>query len=192
VIEILKRPCESQAMSETIVETQVSAPREDAKGESKEEDDKPTAAPPSEGQRVVDEDDPPPSDDEEDPTTIGGKLKPDASGAGAALRPKQWLDVNFEPHPNDVLCGRGKSYREWPGNERFRIVVEAHLDEYKVAIGRSEKGVILTRVVEAVRNQEGATGFLKQGTFCSSVCCFDAICPRVLSDSQPSPIVRDF
>jgi hypothetical protein len=79
------------------------------------------------------------------------------------LRPKQWLDVDFEPHQNDVLCGRGKSYREWAGNERFRIIVEAHLDEYKVAIGRSEKGVILTRVVEAVRNQEGATGFLKQG-----------------------------
>lgn len=160
MIEILKRLCEIQAMSETLVEIQTSS-REDAKGESKE-GDKPTAVPPSEEQRVVDEDDPPPSDDEEDPT-IGGKLKPDASGVGAALRPKQWLDVDFEPHPNDVLCGRGKSYREWPGNERFRIVVEAHLDEYKVAIGRSEKGVILTRVVEAIRNQEGATGFLKQG-----------------------------
>jgi hypothetical protein len=32
-----------------------------------------------------------------------------------------------------------------------------------VAIGRTEKGEILTRVVESVRRQEGVTGFLKQG-----------------------------
>jgi hypothetical protein len=159
VIELLKGLCPSQVMSETIVESQA-ASREDAKRESQEEDK--GTSPPS-AERVVDADDPPPSDDEEEDPTLGGKTKPDASGAGAVLRPKQWLDVDFEPHQNDVLCGRGKSYREWAGNERFRTIVEAHLDEYKVAIGRSEKGVILTRVVEAVRNQEGATGFLKQG-----------------------------
>lgn len=96
---------------------------------------------------------------EEEDDANKAKLTPD----GALLRPKQWLDNDFQPHQNDVLCGRGKTYREWPGNERFRLIVEAHLDEYRVAIGRSEKGVILSRIVEIVRNQEGATGFLKQG-----------------------------
>lgn len=179
-------------MSETIVESQAAVPREDAKGEESKvvEEDKRTATLMDEG-RALNDDDPPPSDDEdeeEDPA-VGGKAKADASGGGALLRPKQWLDADFQPHQNDVLCGRGKSYREWAGNERFRIIVEAHLDEYKVAIGRSEKGVILTRVVEAIRNQEGATGFLKQGTLARFVCSKLSLCLVCCSGPRLTVIV---
>jgi hypothetical protein len=112
-------------------------------------------------------------EDEEEEGAANHEIGPEGADGGggggdpeqpsAALRQKQWLPEDFRPHRNDVLCGRGKTYREWPGNERFRLVVLAHLDEYKVAIGRAEKGEILTRVVESVRSHDGATGFLKQG-----------------------------
>src|SRR3569832_1463330 len=64
-------------------------------------------------------------EDEEDPeeeaaepdSTTPGKASEEAEGAKdtTPLRPKQWLPKDFEPHQNDVLCGRGKTYREWPG-----------------------------------------------------------------------------
>lgn len=132
----------------------ISSSHDEDDGEDAEEDD--------------DDDDEPPAPDDEAGNT-GGDAAAMTSNTkqgddnNPPLRPKQWLPKDFQPHPNDVLCGRGKTYREWPGNEQFRVIVETHLEEYKASVGRSEKGLILTRVVEAVRTQEGATGFLKQG-----------------------------
>ena len=55
------------------------------------------------------------------------------------------------PDVNDVICGRGKSVTH-PGNLKFRYLVQARKEEYKLAKRRDEKTRIAFEIVEALRN----------------------------------------
>ena len=55
------------------------------------------------------------------------------------------------PDVNDVICGRGKSVTH-PGNLKFRHLVQARKEEYKLAKRRDEKTRIAFEIVEALRN----------------------------------------
>ena len=55
------------------------------------------------------------------------------------------------PADNDVICGRGKSVTH-PGNLKFRQLVQAREEEYKLAKRRDEKTRIAFEIVEALRS----------------------------------------
>lgn len=55
------------------------------------------------------------------------------------------------PDDNDVICGRGKSVTH-PGNLKFRQLVQARKEEYKLAKRRDEKTRIAFEIVETLRN----------------------------------------
>lgn len=79
------------------------------------------------------------------------------------IREKQLLPKDFCPSESDVVCGRGKAYREWPGNESFRKLIEDRLEDYSSAKGRYEKGIIIREIVDQVRAQSSqGGGFVKQ------------------------------
>ena len=72
------------------------------------------------------------------------------------------LPANFEPGPDDVICGRGKKCYNHVGNERFRLRVLTYLEEYSAAKSKLEKSGVLSKVVDAVRLQSPDGGFVKQ------------------------------
>ena len=72
------------------------------------------------------------------------------------------LPANFEPGPDDVICGRGKKCYNHVGNERFRLRVLTYLEEYSAAKSKLEKSGVLSKVVDAVRQQSPDGGFVKQ------------------------------
>lgn len=72
------------------------------------------------------------------------------------------LPANFEPGQDDVICGRGKKCYNHIGNERFRLRVLTYLEEYSAAKSKLEKSGVLSKVVDAVRQQSPDGGFVKQ------------------------------
>lgn len=74
------------------------------------------------------------------------------------------LGVNFQPSEFDVLCFRGKLATQHPGNRRFRMIVQQHLSKYAEATSKFEKTVIVSEIVEAIKesspNNNG--GFVKK------------------------------
>lgn len=72
------------------------------------------------------------------------------------------LPANFEPGPDDVICGRGKKCYNHVGNERFRLRVLTYLEEYSATKSKLEKSGVLSKVVDAVRQQSPDGGFVKQ------------------------------
>ena len=74
------------------------------------------------------------------------------------------LPDNFEPGPDDVICGRGKKSYNHVGNERFRHRVLTFLDEYSRAKSKLDKSAVLSKVVYEVRQNSPRGGFIKQDT----------------------------
>lgn len=72
------------------------------------------------------------------------------------------LPENFEPGPDDVICGRGKKCYNHIGNERFRQRVLTFLDEYSKAKSKLDKSGVLSKVVQEVRQNSPSGGFVKQ------------------------------
>lgn len=72
------------------------------------------------------------------------------------------LPENFEPGPDDVICGRGKKCYNHIGNERFRQRVLTFLNEYSRAKSKLDKSGVLSKVVYEVRQHSPKGGFVKQ------------------------------
>jgi hypothetical protein len=89
------------------------------------------------------------------PTIVG-------KGGGSMTSNMTPLPSNFEPGPDDVICGRGKKCYNHIGNERFRQRVMTHLEEYSLAKSKLDKSGVLSKVVDEVRQQSPNGGFVKQ------------------------------
>mmetsp|Transcript_10215 Transcript_10215/g.19606 ORF Transcript_10215/g.19606 Transcript_10215/m.19606 type:complete len:209 (-) Transcript_10215:65-691(-) len=63
------------------------------------------------------------------------------------------LPEKYQVGPNDVVCGRGKGSYNRPGNKRFRAMVQEHVDEYVQAKTKLDKSMVLSAIVEKVREQ---------------------------------------
>ena len=72
------------------------------------------------------------------------------------------LPDDFEPGPDDVICGRGKKCYNHIGNERFRRRVLTFLEEYSRAKSKLDKSGVLSKVVYEVRQNSPKGGFVKQ------------------------------
>lgn len=71
------------------------------------------------------------------------------------------LGPNFQPGPMDVICARGKRAFLHPGNKRFRGVIEARVDKYASAANKFEKTVIVSQIVDEVRQASPQGGFVR-------------------------------
>eukprot|EP00339_Tiarina_fusa_P013233 CAMPEP_0117068934 /NCGR_PEP_ID=MMETSP0472-20121206/48319_1 /TAXON_ID=693140 ORGANISM="Tiarina fusus, Strain LIS" /NCGR_SAMPLE_ID=MMETSP0472 /ASSEMBLY_ACC=CAM_ASM_000603 /LENGTH=706 /DNA_ID=CAMNT_0004791209 /DNA_START=33 /DNA_END=2153 /DNA_ORIENTATION=+ len=71
---------------------------------------------------------------------------------------QQTSDI-FEPHHNDVLCGRGVTTNRHPGNESFRRLVSLNKELYVTSTKR-QKMSISRSIVEAVRTLDPPGRFL--------------------------------
>jgi hypothetical protein len=69
------------------------------------------------------------------------------------------LGVDFQPSDLSVICGRGKSSYDHPGNCCLRVLASAFVADYSQAGRKLKKSAIVANVVAVVRRQEG-------GCFC--------------------------
>jgi len=64
------------------------------------------------------------------------------------------------PHHNDVLCGRGGTINDHPGNKQYRMMVDNKKRVYLSARFKREKRLIATGIVEQIRNLNPPGRFL--------------------------------
>lgn len=72
------------------------------------------------------------------------------------------LAENFVPGPYDVICARGKQATQHPGNVRFRQIIQQHKEEYSLATNKVERSLIVSRIVDSVREFSPNGGFVKK------------------------------
>jgi hypothetical protein len=76
------------------------------------------------------------------------------------------LPANFEPGPMDVICARGKQAHSHSGNRRFRLSVSMNLERYSKATTKLDKSLIVSSIVDTVRQASPDGGFLKKQVGC--------------------------
>jgi hypothetical protein len=72
------------------------------------------------------------------------------------------LPQNFSPGEFDVICGRGKTARDHQGNISFRVAVEHAIDRYAEASSKIEKSLVVSKIIEAIREASPDGGFVKK------------------------------
>jgi len=70
--------------------------------------------------------------------------------------------ATFEPHENDVLCGRGGSINNHIGNEKYRVLVNQKKRVYLTARFKREKRLIAASIVQTVRGVDPPGRFLQR------------------------------
>lgn len=65
-----------------------------------------------------------------------------------------------QPHPHDILCGRGGSINNHVGNKVFRDWVHERKDHYNLAVNKQEKARVSREVINLVKNQDPPGRFL--------------------------------
>jgi hypothetical protein len=99
-----------------------------------------------------------------DASTVNDVHENDARAQGPAsqkVEPQRTLLNGFEPGQYDVICCRGRGPRKHPGNVWFLDLVESKCARYVSAKGKMAKSVIVTEVLDTVRNLSGNGGFVK-------------------------------
>jgi hypothetical protein len=77
-------------------------------------------------------------------------------------RDPQILPDDFIPGDFDVICCRRFGAREHLGNLWFTQLIESKSARYVTSKGKMAKGVIVTEVLDTVRNRAGIGGFVKK------------------------------
>jgi hypothetical protein len=72
------------------------------------------------------------------------------------------LSTNFSPGSCDVICARGKEAKNHEGNRRYRAIIKKTLDRYAQVTSKYEKTVIVSEIVDAIRECIPSGGFVKQ------------------------------
>ena len=97
--------------------------------------------------------------DETQPLKTTPSTTTTSSSSNDGMKP---LPVDFKPGKLDVICGRGKTARDHPGNVSFRISVEQAIDQYADATTKLEKSIIVSNIVQAIRAASPGGGFVKK------------------------------
>jgi len=82
--------------------------------------------------------------------------------AGSRIDDMTLLPPNFTPGPRDVVCARGKQAYNHTGNRRFRVVIEMNLERYSKATTKMEKSLIVSSIVDCIRQASPEGGFLRE------------------------------
>jgi hypothetical protein len=76
------------------------------------------------------------------------------------------LPATFRPREFDIICGRGKGHYNKPGCKRMREIVRSFIPEYTTARTKFDKSTVLSRIVDAVKDDNNARFVrCKQGTW---------------------------
>ena len=67
------------------------------------------------------------------------------------------------PNSNDILCGRGSTSFNHPGNKKFRMKIAQTLDEYNNCGSRQGRTYIIREIIRYVMVEQGGR-FLKSDT----------------------------
>jgi hypothetical protein len=70
------------------------------------------------------------------------------------------MPADFQPNNYTVILGRG-TCSDSPGNQQLRLLVQTHLREYLDAKDKLGKSVIVSRVLEVVRQRSPRAAFVK-------------------------------
>jgi hypothetical protein len=81
------------------------------------------------------------------------------SACDAEMKP---LAANFVPGPMDAICARGKVALSHSGNRRFRLSVSMNLERYSKAATKLDKSIIVSAVIDSVRQASPDGGFIKK------------------------------
>jgi len=71
-------------------------------------------------------------------------------------RGRTMLPEDFQPSARDVICCRGR--KAYDHNRFFRDIIKAHMDKYNNAGSKVEKTLVVTSVVDAVREGSPSGG----------------------------------
>lgn len=74
---------------------------------------------------------------------------------------RKTLDADWTPCSWSVICSRTKDARNHMGNQRLRVLIDSHLERYATA-NRIEKGIIVSSIIDNVRQASNGGGFVKQ------------------------------
>ena len=72
------------------------------------------------------------------------------------------LPCDFPPDSWSVICGRGKQAFDHFGNRRLRILCELNLPKYSACGLKIEKSLIVTSIVDVIREGSQDGGFIKK------------------------------
>ena len=72
------------------------------------------------------------------------------------------LDPNFVTGRYTVLCGRGRAYTKSSGNQYLRKLIEARLDAYSQAKTKHDKSIIVTAILQEIRQKSPMGAFVKK------------------------------
>lgn len=75
---------------------------------------------------------------------------------------KQYLPIGYIPGEFEVICGRGVDCFHHIGNQRFRQIVNNHLDMYSRTTNKFEKSLVISIIVNHVRTQSKYGGFIRK------------------------------
>ena len=67
-----------------------------------------------------------------------------------------------QPRTNDVICGRGKSIANHPGNKLLKTAIKQHIQPYQNASSKTIKSMLVSNIVDSVRSKGG--DFVKLNT----------------------------
>ena len=75
---------------------------------------------------------------------------------------RKQLDPDFSPGKYDVICSRGKFAALHAGNVRFRKLIQQQKPDYAKATNKLEKSIIVSKIVDSVREFTPNGGFVKK------------------------------
>jgi hypothetical protein len=64
---------------------------------------------------------------------------------------KTLLPLDFQPSNYSIICGNKRKFFNSPGNTRLRDLVESFIPEFSRAQGKLEKGVVVSKVMDIVK-----------------------------------------
>jgi hypothetical protein len=85
--------------------------------------------------------------------------------ASSPLTEKSQLGIDFQPSDLSVICGRGKSSYDHPGNYCLRVLASAFVVDYSKAGRKLKKSAIVANVVAVVRQEGGCFCRYENGTW---------------------------
>jgi hypothetical protein len=94
------------------------------------------------------------------------------------MRNNEPIPLDWEPEDNSVVIGKGKRYYYHPGNSWLRKIVASMLDDYAVAKSKLDKSLIISDVVDLVR-QNGS--FVKKSSSGTWVHAEELLCREKIS-----------
>ena len=71
--------------------------------------------------------------------------------------------MDFQPHADSVIMGRGTKYRNVSGNKRLRALAKTVMKEYSEANSKRDKSRVISHVLEMkLSRSEPDTAFVRQ------------------------------